>query len=59
MRSNTRHRPGYAGRWFLSYILPVVGGLALYLPTHSAAAAVIGTVAGFILFAVLASGMRR
>lgn len=53
-----QHRPGYAGTWALSYILPIAAGLLLYLPTKSPVAAVTGTVAGFVLFAALAARRR-
>ena len=58
-RNQRRTASGYAGRWVLSYVLPIAGGLLLYLPTRSAVAAVIGTVAGFALYVVLASARGR
>jgi hypothetical protein len=53
--TNQRRQAGYGARWIQSWVLPVAGGLALYLPTHSAVAAVIGTVLGFVLYAAVAA----
>jgi branched-subunit amino acid transport protein len=58
-RDQRRQASGYATKWAWSYILPIACGLLLYLLTRSATAAVTGTVAGFIVFAVLASGRGR
>lgn len=52
-------RHTYAGRWLLSYLIPVAVAWPLYALTHSAPVAVTGVIAGFVLFAVAASRGRR
>lgn len=61
MSRSTQHRSasGYASRWLLSYAIPVAVAWPLYAVTHSAAAAVIGVIIGFILFVVLAARRQR
>ena len=56
----TRRHPthSYAGRWVLSYLIPVAVAWPLYALTHSPAAAVTGVIAGFVLYAKLA-GRRQ
>ncbi|MGH3191741.1 MAG: hypothetical protein ACRDPY_28315 [Streptosporangiaceae bacterium] len=52
MPNGRKQGTGYLGAWALSYIIPIGVGLLFWLPTHSAAAGVVGVVTGFAVWAL-------